>query len=179
MSSAKRAAKLSLGLDLSLNATGIVLLADNNLIYAGCITQAGKLRDSSRIAYIRDFVTEVIDDEGYPDVIVIEGYAYGAQSRSHAIGELGGVIKLALYEMGLSCVVVPPTTLKKYTTGKGNAQKSLMLKKVYTRWDFDTENDNIADAYALARFGSEYVGRRHTEKFKPFLAKVVDLEGAP
>jgi crossover junction endodeoxyribonuclease RuvC len=69
-----------------------------------------------------------------------------------SIGELGGVIKLLLYDNSILFGLVQPTVLKKFVTGKGNSKKELMLLNVYKKFGFDTDNNNIADAYALGRF---------------------------
>ena len=44
-----------------------------------------------------------------------------------------------------------PGEIKKFVTGKGNAKKELMLKEIYKRWGFETDNHNVADAYAIAQ----------------------------
>jgi len=45
-----------------------------------------------------------------------------------------------------------PTQLKKFITGKGNSKKNTIVKEVFKRWGFDTDNDNTADAYGIARW---------------------------
>ena len=47
--------------------------------------------------------------------------------------------------------VYTPGQIKKFTTGKGNAKKELMMKEAYKRWGFETESHDVADAYAIAR----------------------------
>jgi crossover junction endodeoxyribonuclease RuvC len=42
-------------------------------------------------------------------------------------------------------------TLKKYATGKGTSKKQEMLMQIYKRWHVEFNDDNAADAYALAR----------------------------
>jgi crossover junction endodeoxyribonuclease RuvC len=46
-------------------------------------------------------------------------------------------------------------TLKKYAAGKGNAKKQEMLLQIYKRWGLEFNDDNAADAYALARLASK------------------------
>ena len=58
---------------------------------------------------------------------VIEGYAFSSRnSQAHALGELGGVLRLALHDWAIPFLDVPPACLKKYATGKGNANKDLV-----------------------------------------------------
>jgi hypothetical protein len=43
-----------------------------------------------------------------------------------------------------------PSQIKKYI-GKGNIKKEVVIKEVYKRWGYDTNINDLADAYALAR----------------------------
>lgn len=50
--------------------------------------------------------------------------------------------------------IIPPTTLKKYAVGKGNAKKDAIIEQFFTEFpNFDTigKLDDIADAYYLAK----------------------------
>ena len=89
------------------------------------------------------------------DVCVIETPAYGIRSNASVlINAIYGVILISLFTQDMITFQVSPSSLKKYTTGKGNARKAEMLKAVYRYWAFDTDDDNCADAYALARIGA-------------------------
>jgi Holliday junction resolvasome RuvABC endonuclease subunit len=55
----------------------------------------------------------------------------------------------------LEPIIVPPTVLKKYVTGKGNASKAQMMEGVAKKWGPQFDNDNLADAYALAQYCKE------------------------
>lgn len=90
------------------------------------------------------------------DVYVIEGYAFGARLGRELAGELGGLVRREVCTLAsdISRVYeVAPTTLKVFTTGNGHADKAAMMQSVRTRWGFDAPNDDVADAYALARVG--------------------------
>ena len=87
-------------------------------------------------------------------LVCIENYAFSQFGKIVHLGELGGVVKQNLFDAGLSNILVyPPTTLKKFATGKGVAEKGLVMTNVYKRWDVDTSNNNEADAYVLSRLG--------------------------
>ncbi|MFD6934593.1 hypothetical protein ACFWAP_00360 [Streptomyces goshikiensis] len=92
---------------------------------------------------------------GSIDVVALEGYAPGSKYGRELAGELAATIKLALYDNLLlpQCwpIVIAPTKLKKYTTGRGTAAKNEMLLGVYKKWGVDYSDDNLADAYSLAR----------------------------
>jgi hypothetical protein len=87
-------------------------------------------------------------------MVFIEGYAFGAKGSSGiSLGELGGVTRLALHDLTIPYIEIPPTQLKKFVTGKGGAPKDIMLKEVYKRWGADFNDDNIADAFSLVQLG--------------------------
>ena len=85
-----------------------------------------------------------------------------ASPSSLPLGELAGLVKTVLWDMfedtqNELCrtpLKVPPTTLKKYAAGKGNAKKQEMLMQIYKRWGIEFNDDNAADSYALARLAS-------------------------
>ena len=86
--------------------------------------------------------------------IVMEGYAFGVRgSRSHSIGEGGGVTKLAVIHAGYGSIAhtFTPTGLKKFVCSKGNAKKNEVMLGVYKHWNVEFADDNLADAYALAK----------------------------
>lgn len=142
---------LVFGLDLSLTHTGIA---------AGGITGAikPKVRGCERLAFVRD---EVMSHARRARLVVIEGYSMGTarqSSHAHGLGELGGVIRLALWEAGVPYAEVPPACLKRYATGKGNANKGLVGECVTKRWpdmSFDGD-DNRVDAWVLYQMGLAY-----------------------
>ncbi len=92
--------------------------------------------------------------DAYDDVhIAMEGYANGRTFNREKMGELGGIVKLAHATVfGTDPTVVPPTSLKKFVTGKGTASKDDMVKAVQSKWSKDVKNNNIADAYGLAEY---------------------------
>lgn len=101
-----------------------------------------------------------------PCIVAIEGYAMGSKTRPQMAGELGGHLRLLLWQAGIPYIIVPPTSLKKYVLGKGNAAKELMLKEVFRKWGYDTESNDRADAYALARIAAEFAAGGWTKKFE-------------
>jgi Holliday junction resolvasome RuvABC endonuclease subunit len=97
-----------------------------------------------------------------PCLVLIEGYAFSMHSRSvTGLAELGGVVRLALHDAQIPFLEIPPSQLKKYLTGRGNAPKQIMLKEVFKRYgpEGDIDDDNIADAFALLQLGCALVDR--------------------
>jgi crossover junction endodeoxyribonuclease RuvC len=68
-------------------------------------------------------------------------------------------------------IVIPPTSLKAYVTGKGNAPKELMIREVFKKWKYEADDNNDSDAYALARVAAEFVSGEKTKKFQELMKK--------
>ena len=133
-----------LGLDLGLMATGYAWSDEA----VGVIES--RARGPRRLAEIRDAVLDYVYDS---DVVVLEGYSYASQNKAHQVGELGGVIRLSLYTARTPYVEVPPAMLKKFATGKGNADKDAVLAAAIRRFGFTGDDNNAADAWILRAMG--------------------------
>lgn len=113
-----------------------------------------------RIRIIRDRVMRVLSEFNVSN-IAIEGYNMGRTSNQgsvYQIGELAGLIKVFLHENKYDFQLVPPTTLKKYITGSGAAKKEDMQEWIYKKYFLVFEDDNEADAFALAKVCLELGG---------------------
>jgi crossover junction endodeoxyribonuclease RuvC len=146
-----------MGVDTSTK-TGYVILDDKgDVVKVGVLKYPPHPNRFARYAgYARD-VYDLVDAYGV-DIVIIEGYSFAGKFNNSMQYELGACIRMRLYQEEVPFVEVPPTSLKKFVTGKGNVKKDLMLLNVYKRWDFDTEDDNEADAYGLAQFGRAIKG---------------------
>lgn len=142
-----------MAIDPSLNETGICIFnSQNELIYKGIISNTDKLKDMQRLFYIKNELKKLIKKYKI-NLVGIEDYSYGSKGRAIInLGELGGVIRLYLFEQKIPYILIQPTKIKKFITGKGNAKKELMLLKVYKKFNMEFENNNICDAYALGRY---------------------------
>jgi Holliday junction resolvasome RuvABC endonuclease subunit len=106
-----------------------------------------------RLHFVGQRFAEVLPDS--PGWAYVEGYGFNTQ-QAHSLGELGYAIKQVLYLRGWTIVLVPPATLKKFTTGKGNVEKDGVRMHVLKRWGYESSDNNDADAYALRRFGEAH-----------------------
>jgi len=138
------------GLDLSLTATG----------YASATRVATiktATRGTHRLLELRAKILQLVIGD-VADLVVIEDYAFHGQgAHSHELGELGGVIRLALFEAHIEFVTVIPSTLKKFATGKGNASKEEMLVAA-VRAGAPVSTNNEADAWWLRAAGCQHYG---------------------
>ena len=102
----------------------------------------------------------------------IEGYAYATVGKSHvrSVAENMGLLKHKLYKQHQSFTSIPPTVIKKYATGKGNANKDLMYEsftaELLTPPDLQKSLQpkskklsnpvtDLVDAYFIAKWGWE------------------------
>lgn len=98
-------------------------------------------------------------DKLNPELVVIEGYAFGSGSgKSMDRGEFGGIVRWELYHRGIQMVEVTPTQLKKFLTGKGNADKSHIISVLSREYDREFFSDNKADSFGLALLGGFVAG---------------------
>lgn len=147
-----------LGLDLSLTGTGVTLLCPDVPEIYESVTLKNKLRSMERLAYIESVIMAKVQEAGVKTA-ALEGYAFSAMdSQKHSLGELGGIVKLALWRAGVEMIIVPATTLKKWATTKGNADKILMGVSIFKQTGAQFEDDNQADSYCLAMFAAQYKG---------------------
>lgn len=144
-----------LGLDLSLTSTGYAILHPRGSVTVGRIRSSA--RGPQRLAEIRDAVTHLIRPLA-PDLVAVEGYAFGRPNGMAALGELGGVIRLTLHEHGQAYVDVPPAVVKKYATGRGNASKVEVIIAARSRLAYLGTNDDEADALWLAHIAAAHLG---------------------
>jgi crossover junction endodeoxyribonuclease RuvC len=144
------------GLDLSLTSTGFAVVT---AIGRNAETiKRPQYKGVARLRSIRDAITNRVDGV-LPRLVVIEGYSFGSRaSHAHSLGELGGVVRVALEELGVRWVDLPPSTLKKYATGRGNADKGLMLAEAVRRLGYAGSSNDEADALWLACAGHHLLG---------------------
>jgi len=147
-----------LGMDASLTSTGVCIYnpATGPVIRWNTFTLKTKLKGTERLLYIRNELKNICEDIGY---VFLEGYSFGSKGNAlYQIGELGGVIRVMLYEMGIPLLVVSPKELKQFATEKGNATKELMAAWAQKRWNVIFPTNDETDAYALVKLGQAYLG---------------------
>lgn len=142
-----------LGLDISTKIGWAFRSSDNDDLTFDTIksTQTGYARIQTLVTRLWSVLIHAD-----PDLVVIEGYAFGAKGNSLSkLIEVGAVVRweLTTAEMGATqWIDVAPSTVKKFWTGKGNASKEDMLFAAWDRFE-DRMTDDEADATALAEFG--------------------------
>lgn len=142
---------LFLGIDQSLQRTGLVVLGIDGELRHRQPVATGSLRGAPRLASIRDTVRSVIR-EHRPTQAALEGYAYGATGKVFQLGEVGGILQLLLLDEGVPFVIVAPAQLKKYVANNHQADKATMIRKTAEKWGVAFgDEDDVCDAYGLAQ----------------------------
>lgn len=151
-----------MGLDLSLTSTGVSIDGSTQII-------AVKTTEEQRLSDIRSAVLSLTKEHNV-QACVIEDYAFSARhSQAHKIGELGGVIRLCLYENKIPFVEVSPTARAKFATGRGNAAKTEVVSAISARTGIVWSGkgaDDMADAWILEEMAWAHLGRPHYEWLK-------------
>jgi crossover junction endodeoxyribonuclease RuvC len=87
----------------------------------------------------------------------IESPAYGSEAgHLFELGEWAGIVKLELFKKGIPFMLVAPNQLKKYVSGSGQSKKQTIILDVYKNFGEEIRQDDIADAYVLARISRDY-----------------------
>lgn len=148
------------GVDQSLTCTGFVSATEME-VYGGTI-EPDSLRGIERLFYVRARILKIIERDS-PRLVVFEDYVLGMRSgtgRLAHLGEIGGVLKLAVWERGIDVLVVPSGTLKLAITGKGNADKNEVARALEEDYGYlvGHRSRDESDALGLALVGDAYLG---------------------
>lgn len=138
------------GLDLAMTSTGAAW-ADGTTE-----TIAPKVKGDARLTETVRRIIGCIPVTG--SMVVIEDLPANAKSAG-ITGMMQGAVRYALLDRGIPYVLVVPSTLKKYATGKGNAGKPEMAVALYKRFglEFGSEDDRC-DAWWLRAAGMDALG---------------------
>lgn len=157
-----------LGIDPSLNGTALVKMKNFKVIdflfFTSVLKIANNFKEAvlnresgvERLDIILDTFQKYLDDNKDINYIGIEDYAYGAKSNSiFQIGGLGESMRLIAYRNFISYRDLEPSKVKKFATGRGNAEKSEMVLGAY-KDGFDVgkygkNGEDLADAYWIAK----------------------------
>lgn len=149
-----RPSLLVVGLDLSLTCTGVAGVGWTDRIRT-------KLRGDERLAYLE---AEIISFIRPADLVVMEGPSYGHSGpRFHEdLAGLRVLVRRYCHRHTIPYALVPPSNLKLYTTGRGNAAKGEVRSAIADRYGVHTEGVgryDMADAYGALAAASDWLGQ--------------------
>lgn len=157
-----------LGLDVSLTATGLAKLHSTD---DGWTLETSRYRTNPHPKGVTRALLERMNRiqshcwtaASTADLVVIEGPAFASVgSASKDLMGLWWLTYAAVCGVSQNVVIVPPSTLKKWATGKGNASKGQVAVGIHRTFpqerfgiDFAAVDDNEIDAAALAGIGCQ------------------------
>ena len=101
------------------------------------------------------------------DIIYLEGYSMGSTGMVFNIAENAGLLKHYLWKRKHTYNIIAPTVIKKFATGKGNANKQMLqdcfeqetnyyIKKKLMMTDKQwNPSSDIIDSYFICKYGIE------------------------
>ena len=144
-----------MGIDPSLTGTGIAVIDAGRTLHIQTVatTAADNLMDRIEKTAIQMHLAK----ERYsPELVVMEGLSMGSfGGKIHDRTGLHYILRWQLWRGAgkEDVLIVPPTRLKKFVAGKGNATKDFMLLNAYKKWGMEFSDNNQCDAFCLAQFG--------------------------
>jgi crossover junction endodeoxyribonuclease RuvC len=152
-----------IGIDLSMTSTGLAIISEGEIrTYTVTSKPSG---DSLRSFLARsEKIAQQIDDAvrfDRTDLVIIEGMAFAAKSSSldkiHAHWWL--VVKFISEFIDQEPVVITSGQRCVYATGKGSAQKDIVLAAVIKRYpQADVKGNDESDAVIFAAMGARHLG---------------------
>ncbi len=121
---------------------------------------------------IATWALEILVDKHKVEKAFLEGYSYGSTGKVFHIAENTGILKDRMWDEEVEFEIVPPTTIKKFATGKGNASKEKMYETFMKenpsfdlRASLTPRSSNvispvsdIVDAYFITKYGLSVLG---------------------
>jgi Holliday junction resolvasome RuvABC endonuclease subunit len=143
-----------IALDLSLTCTGVAGVGWTDYIRT-------KLRGDERLAYLESEIASFIR---CADLVAMEGPSYGHSGpKFHEdLAGLRVLVRRYCHRHKLPYAVVPPSSLKLYTAGRGNATKGEVRSAIADRYGVHTEGAgryDMADAYGALAAANDWLGQ--------------------
>lgn len=140
------------GLDISLSNPALT-------IYQGDINSKRVIKNMVHISHKfkgtrqerMDLIEKSFQLYAKPDLVIIEGYAYGARMEREVIGEATRCVKRSLNNV--LCFIVPPQSLKKFVTGYAHRVDKKEMHETMKKWGAKTKNHDESDSAALCLMG--------------------------
>jgi crossover junction endodeoxyribonuclease RuvC len=146
------------GLDPSYNAFGIIVVDQDGEIVEKKLLKSNTNDEAEDRIIEMEKEFKFIPNIYCLETVYIEGPSYSSTGAFVLqMGALHYYLRIFFRKKNIDYRIIPPGTLKKFVAGegKGNAKKELMLLKVYKKWGVEFDDNNLADAYSLARMALE------------------------
>lgn len=153
-----------MGIDPSLTGCGLVMVNNGELKTTNVLSTPASDPRGKRLGDIAQGVATFYRDFGPPDVVAMEDYAFGSPYNRESMGEVGGIIKAALWRLTKSRfnendtvtivhvepVLWPNQSWKKAVLGKGGIKKEDLKLPVFQKFGVEISDMNALEAFCVA-----------------------------
>jgi len=141
---------LWLGVDPSATSTGLALITQE-LVLVTTTIRPKELRMGARLKFIQDGILKFSREHPVKNIYAcVEGPSLDSTNQADTLGQVRGVVLVTLENLGADVTIVQPTSLKKFATRSGSADKKDMINAAFKKWNVML-NDDAADASWLAQ----------------------------
>ena len=129
---------------------------DAGILISGVWNLKGSRFEGGGMRFLRfqGFLAEVHKNRKVTKIVYEEVRRHAGTDAAHVYGGLQATLTSWAEEMGIPYESVPVGTIKKFWTGKGNANKAAMIAEAERR-GIKAEDDNETDAVALLTYAME------------------------
>lgn len=122
----------------------------NGTMWGSVILKTSKESSGERLVNLEKFLENIIEEKRITEVVAERPMGMGPAKE--VLTEMKGVVSLVCARYKLPLTFKSASEIKKFATGKGRAEKPEMIQAAVTRWGYDGDNDNEADAICLYFF---------------------------
>lgn len=114
------------------------------------------LTDMPRLSFYRNRIKYLILTYQVTEVI-LEGYSMNSTGQGvTGLAELGGIIRMMIFDLGIPYVQCPPFNAKAYISGISVAEKEVIINAINEKYNILIDDDNIADSFVMAHMLLEF-----------------------
>jgi Holliday junction resolvasome RuvABC endonuclease subunit len=184
MKNSKKSALNILAIDASLR-TGLCVRCGDDILYSTAVSVSSKVTKDEAVYLQYRGVTDVLYD--WPvDICVIERYAFGRgvfNRGIYTVGEVGGVVRLALTCRNIQYVELSPITWKSIVWGKLRFKKKTRedvreyLDFIWNKYGVRCVDDNEADAVCISDAMRIIIDDCTNRKYRKVVSEMTGLLG--
>lgn len=162
------------GMDLSLTRPAICFYSTNTKLKENVISSSYESK-SKGMERNQEYFKKIIDEIRLykPVLVCLEGYSFQSKGANvHGIYEFTGILKYKLFLMKIPFISVAPSSLKKFVTSNGHAEKDMMLLSTYKQFGYEFKNNDECDAFGLSYFAACYYAAKNNIEYPNKIKKL-------
>lgn len=140
-----------IGIDTATRNTGVCILSDTSDVGEFFLVSVPKkLHGGALLSFFHGEISKIMKSRVFSFGAIEDG-SFGSAGRIFQLGMVNGIVQLEWTKHATPYATAAPTQVKKFFTGNGRAKKPDMMARATALHGKDVSDDNMADAYALAR----------------------------